>query len=529
MIPVLASLLCLAQIPFLEWLKPAPSAREAPRLEFVTTEGETRLLSGFHGHWVLLVVGHAHCRRTSNTVRVLHRLIEDFPPSSRVALVELLNEPTILDAELFSHLPARWIRAVPAPGASMAFYWRERIPGWFLIDPEGLLRDFGHRLPAEKLRLRVLDALDEPGAGLPRLGDDEKLLDRGADELCSRNFQQAARTLSTYLEKHPHDEFAMRLLFSARSWVEGKVPKILDDLESRFGEDHPPSSRLQLHFDVYRCFYGGGSGDRKRIRDWAARHPESRFLEAIRLSITKLPEDITTQEELTMLGATDYGMFFDLSTYLGYVCLAKGAPKRAWEFFEFIKGNDRLGALPRMLVLRDMGAPDAAWELTGYTTDFDLSTAGRADVWRFMHASAVLDRWDQVAAAARRYREQRPEWAQGFLMSWLAAVILGDEEGASQARGRALEIIREKDRYAKYRSMLEDGLPEDPDDVKGIVDHNVRWDMVLAAALLEHERGGWEGLREVFKRAQPGMDLKNFYGLAHHLRTRAESGPAHGP
>ncbi len=478
----LCSVLCVGASPH-----PAVGS-VVPEIELITGKDTTTKLSSLRGKWVVLQYGGSWHRASRATGQIFIHIREALE-GKHFEYVEIFDDPTYTDMELFTFGAPIGLRALVTSQIDLEFFRPLRRPTWFVVDPEGVVRAVGTRKEPSKMRKEIGDLLTSD----PTMGEfpyspspQEAALEKMMFLYLERNHEEAEAEAQKLLENDPSNEIALRFLLFAAIWTQSYSEG--NKLLATYLEKIQPSDQMLIFQSLYRYIENDNADNRAKIRKFAGKYPMSRYLQCIELMFEKLPEDLTREEEDLLISADNTTLDEIVAVFRGFVLQSKGWHGRAEAHFRRIRSQGRLGRLALVLSLKRQGRDEEAAAVVTFDDHVTPENADPLNSWTKMHQECVLQNWEQAETYARRYQIVRPEKAQGYLVGWLAAKILGKHDVMAESRDQALTLMKSSDRYGLAADLLKRIKLPDVDDLVQIDDINVRFDTAMLFIMLTWEK-----------------------------------------
>lgn len=493
----------------------------APEIELITGNTTTLKFSSLRGKWVILQCGGAWHRKSQATGQVfahIRRALEGKP----FEFVEIFDDPTYLDMQLFSFRTPAGIRAMVAKKRDLDFFRTARLPAWYLLDPTGMVRAAGGLSDPSALRREIGGILSRDPAfrkGSLDPSPDEASLEKMMFLYINREYAQGETAAEKILESDPGNEVALQYLHFCASWTKGYpgAGKLLADHLKTI----QPSDRMRIYQALYRFIEADTAESRGQIRKLAGQYPQSRYLACILLMFDKLPDTLTREEEDLLETAKSTELDEVVDVFRGYVMQDQGRLERAESLFRKNRSRENLGMLPLVANLTRQGRLSEAQRIIPPTRpDLEPTNANPRDAWLKMHTGCVLQDWEEAAKYAKRYRAVRPEKAQGLLVEWLTAKNLGQQDFVAELRNQSLEFVKSSEKYRVAAAFLENSKWPATDDLTPIKDLNFRFDTALLFVLLAWEKDGRNGAIQTLAALQPAFEPSEWpYAVLEQLRT----------
>ncbi|MFZ4774218.1 MAG: hypothetical protein ACOYM3_02575 [Terrimicrobiaceae bacterium] len=461
----------------------------APEIDLITGKDTTTKLTSLRGKWVLLQCGGAWHRNSQATGQVfahIRKALDGKPFES----VEIFDDPTYLDMELFSFRTPAGLRALVARQRDLGILRPSRLPAWYLLDPDGVVKAAGGLKEPAELRKEIGDILSRDPAfpDFPRSPTpEEAALEKMIFLYVRHKNAEAEACAKEILETDPSNEVALQFLLFSSIWT--KTYSGGNKLLATHLQSFQPSDRMLIFQALYRYIEEDNAENRAAIRKFALKYPSSRYLRCVLLMFDKLPENLTREEEDLLVTANNTALDETVEVFRGFVLQSEGLLGQAEALFRKIRAPERLGLLPLVANLKRQGREAEAEALISFPAGVSPENADALNAWKKMHTVCVMQDWEAAAAYAQRYQVVRPEKAQGFLIGWLAAKILGQRDAAADLREQSLKLIKSSDRYRVAANLLEKNKLPGVDDLTHLGDLNVRFDTALLFVLLEWEKG----------------------------------------
>lgn len=490
----------------------------APEIELITGKETTTKLSSLRGKWVLLQCGGSWHRNSQLTGQVFAhiRMALDGKPFE---FVEIFDDPTYLDMELFSFRTPAGLRALVARERDLGLLRPSHLPTWYLLDPGGVVQAAGGLKEPAELRKEIGGILsrDPAFADFPRSPTrEEGALEKMIFLYVRRNHAEAEACAEKILENDPSNELALQFLLFSSIWT--KTYSGGNKLLAKRMQGLQPSDRIQIFQALYRLIEEDSLENRAAIRTFARKYPRSRYLRCVLLMYDKLPDGLTREEEDLLVTANNTALDETVEVFRGFVLQSEGLLGQAESLFRKIRGRERLGLLPLVANLKRQGREAEAAAVIPFPSDLSPENADAVNAWKKMHTVCVMEDWAGADAYAGRYRIVRPEKAQGFLIGWLAARILARPDAAADLREQSLRMMKSSERYRVASDLLEKNQRPGMDDLAAIGDLNVRFDTALLFVLLEWEESPASALK-LLSAIQPAFTPMEWpYAVLEQLR-----------
>lgn len=504
----------------------AKAAREvmgksAPEIVFQMDVIRSVRLSEFRGKWVLLHCGGAWNRNSQFTGQVfahMRRALDGKP----VVFVDVFDDPTFLDMDLFSFSTPADFRVRVEKSRDLSLFRPSRLPAWYVIDPAGIVQAAGGLDQPDSLRKKVAGVLaTDPDFHNVSLvpGPSESALERTMYLYIEKHYAESEAGAAGILATDPHNELAMVFLHFAESWTKG-YDGAEKDLDERI-KNHVPSDRLLIYLTLYRHLRHDNAATRAAIRSFADRYPESRYLKCLQIYLDRLPESLTRQEEDLLVTSKNTVLDEHLGIYRGYVLQSQGNHDQAERLFRRIRSPKNLALLPILSSLIRQGRTESASQVLEFPRDLTPDNAGPVDAWRKMHSESVLGRWEEAARYAARYQTVRPEKLQGFLVEWLAALVVqGQTSRGEELSRKSEEFAKSSDRYGMAARCLAKNVFPSVEEIASLDDGNIRFDTAMFFVLRQWQSAGPDAAVASLAAFQPAFDACDWqYALLEHLRT----------
>lgn len=477
--------------------------RGAPNFSFFTTEGKIRRVMDFRGRWLLLQFGGSWCTPSEATAEYFSRIrraLEGRP----FEFVEIYDDPSLIDVELFSFTDFSGLRAVTEQKSIPKFYRVGSIPAWYLINPDGVVQAAGAFDSASGLQ-KIFEKNLAGAAGFEGILLEPSIREAAREEAValpvseSKNREKQAEAWEAELAIDPNDPRAICGKARTIAWLEG-YPKANQFLREKMKtmETVPPQMK------IFAIDYGlSDSAMLSAVQNLAAlaeEFPLSDYLRAWNLVWTKPPESLTFEEARIVAGAVQQRGNTELKQYLAIYLAGRGKAEGATRLFDGKNESVAWNRLEEAGFLHRRGESAAALELIGPAKGtYTAATANPAQAWQEMLRFAMVEDWSQVEAFAVRYEEVRPKKIQGLLFRWLAARRMNQMEKATALREKVEAFIVGSPRYEVTRPLLE----KDPvrDDFLKIGDEHVRFDSALACVLQSESEGDFDRARKIGRAA----------------------------
>ncbi|MFV0338207.1 MAG: TlpA family protein disulfide reductase [Chthoniobacterales bacterium] len=485
----------------------------APDFSFISAEEKVLNISDFRGKWLLIQFGATNCKPSEITAQYFSQMRKAMT-GRPFEFVEIYNDPTLTDVELYSVTDFHGIRALANKKNIPRFYKHSYIPVWFLIDPGGILRasgDFEDAPTLQKILLgHLANAKGFEGLSLtvtPEEAKYNKLI------LASLRDMESHKKLLTgwedRLTHYPNDIRAIRGKARAIGWLNGGYPAANKYLSETLAKMKNPPIQLQTFDILYKLSEGTNLSTVKQLETLSKTYPKSIYLKADNSIWTRLPEDLTMEEILEikeawkkMPGRHDY-----FKNYLANAFYAQGDKKQALEILleedpalEFTKNLSAINLLHRI------GKDEEALNYAAPPNDnYTPETATAKQAWLEVLRYTVLEDWPQVETYAQRYEATRPQKALGPLLQWLAALRLNQPEKIAKAKEKAMQVLNTSPRYDKTHALLNTSFTRN--DLILIKDVNNRLDIALAAILLAETEGNLKKTNEIRRTAVLALPL----------------------
>lgn len=520
---ILALATCLASLSGVaaEGFRDRATGKTAPEIDWISEGSAPTKLSSLRGKWVLLQCGGAWHRNSQATGQVfahIRKSLEGKP----FEFVEIFNDPTILDMQLFSFRTPVGIRAIVAKQRDLEFFRSARLPAWYLLDPTGLVRAEGRLDDPAALRKQIGSVLSsDPVFQKANLAPspDEASLENLMFLYINRQYPEGEAAAEKILESDPGNEVALEYLHFCALWTKGYsgAGKLLADHLQAI----QPSDRMRIFQALYSYLDAGTATSRNNIRMLAGQYPESRYLACILLMIDKLSDGMTREEENLLETAKNTACDEMVDVFRGYVMQDHGWLERAESLFLQNRSRDNLGMLPLVANLTRQGRLEEARGVFPPTReDLNPSNADPKEAWLKIHTACVREDWEEAGVYAKRYRAIRMEKAQGLLVGWLAAKNLRQQDLAAELQKQTLEFVKSSEKYRVAAGLLENKTLPVADDLTPMEDLNFRFDTALLFVLLEWEKSGSDGAIRMLKTLQPAFKPSDWpYAVLEQLRT----------
>ncbi len=494
--------------------------KSAPEIIFQTPSLRSVKLSEFRGKWVFLHYGGAWNRNSQFTGQVfahIHRALDGKP----TVLVDVFDDPTFADVDLFSFSMPAEFRVRVAKSRDSGNLRPSRLPAWYVIDPTGIVRATGGLEEPESLRKKVGGALatDPDFQNVPLAPDpSESMLERAMYLYIKRNYAKSEAEAAEILANDPHNELAIVFLHFAAAWTKG-YGGAEKDIDERLPKTHKPSDRLLIHLALYRHLNHATTTTSAAIRSMADQYPESHYLECLRLYLDRLPESLTHQEQDLLVTAKNTALDESMNIYRGYVLQSQGNYGQAEALFRRMRSPKNLALLPLISNLVCQGQLKSASNVLKFPKDLTPDNAGPADAWKKMHSESVLGRWELAARYASRYRTVRPEKLQGLLVEWLAAIMQKQSSRAEELARESEEFAKSSPHYELAASFLAKNEIPSVREIGILSDGNIRFDTALFFILRQWQRVGPDAAISSSAIFQPAFSAPHWqYAFINHLR-----------
>jgi len=490
-----------------------------PEIELITGMETTTTLSSLRGKWVILQCGGSWSRNSDATGQVfahIRKALEGKP----FEFVEIFDDPSYLDVELFSFRTPAGLRALVARKRDLSFLRSAKLPAWYLLDPKGVVKAAGGIKEPTELRKEIGGILasdptfpDFPQSPRP----EEAALEKMIFFYAQRKHAEAEAEAKKILESEASNEIALEFLLLSSIWTQSYLGG--NELLAGYLQNLQPSDRLLIFQALYRYVEKDNAENRATIRRYALKYPASQYLRCIVLMFDKLPESLTREEEDLLVTAKNTPLDEVVEIFRGFVLQSQGRHGQAESLFRKTRSVKRLGLLPLVLSLKRQGRDSEALDVIPFEADLNPENANPLNTWMKIHTNCVLQDWEGVESFARRYQELRPQNAQGFLVGWLAANILGRWDAAAEFRDQAMVLMKSSDRYRVAAELLEKSQLPGVDDLMPIGDLNVRFDTALLFILQEWGKSS-DAASGLLATIQPAFEPNEWpYSTLEQLRT----------
>jgi hypothetical protein len=494
--------------------------RTAPEMEMTTLDGTLMKLSSLRKKWVLLQCGGAWHRNSQATGQVfvhIRRALEGLP----FEFVDIFDDPTSLDVQLFSFRTPVGIRAQVASRRDLDFCLPASLPAWYLIDPDGVVRAENGLGDPASLRRTIGDVLlKDPEfrnvslAPLP----EEAALENMMFLYIKGDYSHGELSAEKILESDPGNETVLQYLHFCASWTKG-YPGAAKLLAAHL-QNTKPSDRLLIYQALYRYIDSDTAETREAIRQFALKYPASRYLATILLMFDKLPDALTREEEDLLVTAKNTALDEVVDAFRGFVLQGEGRHPRAEDIFRAKRSRKNLAMLPLVASLTRQRRVQEASGVISSRPGLDTTNATPQDAWLKMHIDCVMQAWEDAARYAKRYQDVRPEKAQGLLVEWLADMMLDRQTQAAGLQEKALDLFKSSEKYRVAADLLGSNRLPKADDLTRIPDLNFRYDTALLFVLQEWQKGGRNGALKMLATLQPAFPPDEWtYPILEQLRT----------
>ena len=459
----------------------------APDVDLITHGDIVIKLSSLRGKWVLLQFG-ATWSPKSEAAALVASNIRDSLNGYPFEFVQVFDDPSVWDAELFGFTQFSGICAVVGKKPHLGMFSNKRPSAWYLLDPAGIVRAAGLAESAKSLRQALRRAWkddlamhDVPLASTPAQSREENLLQPDVRGASASTVEKA----EAILRDDPGNELALRFLLHAMIWTKNysEANKVL--AERVAGREVSDCTRIYM--TLSRLVACDNTAAREELLAWWAKYPESKYLQSIATLLLKLPEDVKSDEMANLRSAWKHPRGWDTKHFLGFVHQWAGSPTKAEKYLSVEKGRGVLGQLGLADQLQRQGRITEASALVKKRQNLSPENATPVEAFEQMLWNTVLMEWKIGGEFARCYQKLRPEKAQGFLVEWLIARCSGDNERASEIRKIALALMKTSKRYDVASKLLELNREPTVKNLTDIDDLNVRFDTALLFVLLDWE------------------------------------------
>lgn len=475
----------------------------APDFPLTLESGEAAAVSTFRGRWLLLQFG-ASWRLPSESNSTVFSRIRRTLEGRPFEFVEIYEDPSLTDAEIFSAPGFSGKRALAPDGKAQSLYAVQSFPTWFLIDPQGVIRMAGETLPPWELQKIIEKTLstDKAFQGLSL----DPPTERASLE---KNFFLAAVSRGSHEERlalwervlvdDPDNPHALCQKARCLAWMKG-YPEALRFLRETISRQPGIADSVKTFAATYGMTDPDLEPTVEALRDLVEKHPDSVYLKGLELPWTKQARDLTPEEVRAAFWTFRHWGSDAIMQYIAFYATSQGLADKAQNLFDQRKlsvGTERLG---EAVFLESQGNTSAALEVTGPARGtFTAETANPAQAWQEMLRFTVARDWAKVMAFASRYETVRPGKIQGILFQMLAALRTGDQPAALALRKKAEDFFSSSPAYKASRPLLS----KEPaaEDFLKIKDTHKRFETVLGMILFTEMAGHPETAQRIAEEA----------------------------
>ena len=497
----------------------AAIGQKAPDFSFSASDGKTYKVSDFSGRWLLLQIGGSWCTSSETTAQYFSFIRKDLE-GKPFEFVEIYDDLSLADAVFNSLTDFHGIRAFTGMNGNPEFYEIGSIPVWYLIDPKGIIRLDGQYEEPQVLRDDILRVLKEDPrfAGIsPTISPEDQRYLAAVSLTQERPWKEAATAWDEVLKDNPSNPFAIAKHARCIAWTQG-YKNALKDLDEKFKAFPQGLPDLLKFFQATYQLKGNSKSDEgaKTLASLQASHPESKYLSAGILTLTKTPDELSNQE-FQQLGLTTrfYGEF-DIPYFYGYALERHGKIEEAAASLSGGKRNTGRDAYPLAGLLHRVGVDDQAKAMLFGANPPTPESANKAMAWELAMSAALLEDWNLSSAYAQRYEQHQPKRGEGPLYQLLAAIRQSQPEKAKEIRARLEQILT-----ANYKSApLIQGDAPTRDQLMAIGDENARMVTALSAFLFAQMDGQTDKAAKIRRSALNAWQAHSYnYAVIYSITT----------
>lgn len=460
----------------------AAIGQKAPDFSFQANDGKNYRVSDFSGKWLLLQFGGSWCTSSESTAQYFS-LIKKSLEGKPFEFVEIYDDASLDDALLYSLTDFHGIRGFVGLNRTPDFYEVGFIPVWYLIDPKGIIRLDGDYTDPQELQEKIAGILKtDPrfnGISLAPSPQDQRFL-IASELMQARKWNEAATVLEEVLKDDPANPHAIARHARCIAWTKGykNASKDLDEKIKALSQSTPDFLKL---FQATYLLKGDGRGAEgaKIAESLQTAHPESKFLTAALLALSKTPDELSNQEFRNLKDAVRFYGEVDLNSFYGYALEHNGQAEQAFAKFAPKGKVAGIDAYPAAGLLHRIGADDQARQMLLGKNPPAPETADKRQAWELAMSAALIENWELSAAYGQRYEQHQPKRGEGLLFQLLAAMREGQPDKAKELRSRLEQVLA-----ANYKSApLIQGDGPTRDQLMAIGDENARMVTALSAYL----------------------------------------------
>jgi hypothetical protein len=483
-----------------------PIGKPAPNFSFQTSKGK-KDLRAYRGKWLLLQFGGSWCEPSELSSTVfsdIRRKLDNKP----FEFVEIGDDPTVADFELYSDVNFSGVRGVE-DGDVPELLSGDTIPRWYLIDPEGIIREKGELAVGAELRATIAKAL--PASFLPK-GDsldpspDQQAREQARIDKLQGKYADAEKGFLGIFQRNPTDFLALMQagyahaflssVEGARNFVQSKLPKgaVLPDREQV----------LFLRLPKPRPFKFERA---QTLVPLLQRHPDSVYLKGDLISNTTLPDEIDTASLRTVYRFNRAHSSMNSVFFTALALESLGKPDAALGLLDLHPSGvplpQTIGVLARNhkeALARDLIKPWAP-ELA--------STADAEKSWAGCNFYVALCDWPSAAIYGARYAAVRTDRPFGLEIQWLAAIRSKDFAKADALQAEVEQFVKDKPAYAVAQGAFKGNPPPEAKSMISGFDALRRIDNFLPYALLAERHGQMEQARTLWRELRTLTDCND--------------------